>query len=208
MALDDLLSAMRAEAEAEITRLDDESRRQAAGILADAEREADGLVQDSRRRARIELEAESVRRRALARLAADRVRAAAREDLFAELMDELRRRLADVRAEEGYDRLLAELLRESRTALPGARRLLVDPRDAALAHRLAAELASALEVRPELTTSAGLDLETDDGRRVRNTVEARLQAAEPELRLCFAHAVSALVDQIGASMPPATEALE
>jgi vacuolar-type H+-ATPase subunit E/Vma4 len=195
MALDDLLSAMRAEAEAEIARMENESRQQAAGILADAEREAGELVEEHLRRARAELATERVRRRALARLATDRERAAAREELFAELMDELRRRLAALRADEDYRSLLAELLRESRTALPGARRLCVDPRDETLARGLVTELAAGLEVRPELTTSAGLDLETDDGRRVRNTVEARLSAAEPELRLWFARAASALASE-------------
>lgn len=202
MALDDLLSAMRAEAEAEIARAEHESRRQTAEILADAEREAGELVQERLSRAQAELDAERVRRRALAQLAADRERATAREELFAELMDELRRRLAGVRAEDGYRRLLADLLREGRAALPEARRLCVDPRDEALIRELVGESSPGLEVRPELTTSGGLDLETDDGRRVRNTVEARLQAAEPQLRMRFAGVASAVAAAPSASTDP------
>ena len=183
MALQDLLSAIRAEADAETARVESESRLETGRILTAAEREAGELEGARLRRARGELDTELARRRALARLAAARVLARGREQVFDELVDELRRRLGDLRGSDGYRKLFAQLLHESVAALPTARQLRVDPRDEALARELAADLGGGLEVRPELCTAGGVELQTADGRRLRNTFEARLEAAEPELRM-------------------------
>lgn len=179
MALDHLLSAMRADADAETARLERESREESARILAAAEREARALERDRAHRAAAELDAEVHQRRALARLAADRVHASGLEQLFEETVESLHRRLPALRDSPGYPRLLGELVHESRDALPAARVVRVDPRDEALVRELAGELT----VRPDLRTAGGVELLTDDGRRMRNTLEDRLEAAEPELRM-------------------------
>ena len=204
MALHDLLSAMRAEADEEIARLERDSRDEAARILAGAEREARALEDERLGHARAELDAELARRRALAGLDAARVLDRGREELFGELLDELRERVAALRGSEGYRALFAELLRESVTELPTGRHLRVDPRDAALARELAAELTRRLntrelDLRPELETMGGVELETEDRRRLCNTLEARLAAAEPELRMCFGRLAAALLQPSAAA---------
>ena len=68
MALDDLLSAMRAEADEEIARLERESRREEEEILARAAEQARTLEDELRREAEAELQAELRRRRSRTRL--------------------------------------------------------------------------------------------------------------------------------------------
>jgi V/A-type H+/Na+-transporting ATPase subunit E len=87
-----------------------------------------------------------------------------------------------VRATASYPELFRTLLAESRAALPAARELRVDPRDRDLAHTTA----DGLRVDPTLKTWGGLELASDDGRTIRNTVEERLVNAEPLLRRRFA----------------------
>jgi V/A-type H+/Na+-transporting ATPase subunit E len=182
MPLDDLLSAMRAAGDEEIARLERDSRLEAAEILHAAERQARSIDAQVLRAAQVELDAQLARRRSRARLEARRALRAAREEAFAELLDDVRVRLAALRESGPYRAVFTELLRESRAALPAGRRLRVDPRDEALARELGAEL----ELPPVLQTAGGLELETDDGRLLRNTFESRLAAAEPLLRLRLA----------------------
>ena len=79
-------------------------------------------------------------------------------------------------------RCFAALLAESRAALPAARELRIDRRDADLAR----PLADGLGVELTLDTWGGLELASDDGRTLRNTLEERLANAEPLLRRRFA----------------------
>ena len=91
-----------------------------------------------------------------------------------------------------YRALLRALIGECLAALPAATVLRVDARD----ERLAAELLGELEVEVELQvvadleTAGGVELEHDDGRAVRNTIEERLANAEPTLRLLFGEALA------------------
>ena len=192
MALHDLLSAIQVQADAEIARLESDTRFEAARIMSAAEREAGELEGARLRRATAELDADVARRRALARLAAARVLARGRDQLFEELLDELRRRLGNLRASQAYRPLFAELLDESLAGLPTARQLRVDPRDEPLARELATDLGRRLEVSPELHTAGGVELQTADGRRLCNTLEARLDAVEPELRMAFGRLLAEL----------------
>ena len=78
-------------------------------------------------------------------------------------------------------RCFAALLAESRAALPAARELRIDRRD----RDLARPLADGLGVELTLDTWGGLELASDDGRTLRNTLEERLANAEPLLRRRF-----------------------
>ena len=186
MPLADLLQAIQADADQEVARL-----------ARTAATEADLLVEQARVAARalqVELAAapEGAARRsaeratALARLAAA---AAAvrqeREDGFAVVLDGVRTELAALRGSDSYPQLMRELVAESRAALPEASVLCIDPRDADLARLLAGEL----RLEAVLTTWGGVELVSDDGRRVRNTLEERLANAKPALRLRFAHRI-------------------
>lgn len=186
MALRDLLEAMRRQAESEIARNEHDSRNEAAEILAAARREASSVEDEILHRAQRELEAEVSPRLALARLGARRELRAGRAKLFGELLQDVRSRLSGLREEPGYRQLLSALLLESVRALPSALRVHVDPRDAEPVRALAAEIGAELDVAEDLRTAGGVELETGDGRRLRNTLETRLSAAEPELRLRFA----------------------
>ena len=186
MPLADLLQAIQADADEE-----------AARLARTAATEADLLLEQARVAARalqVELAAapEAAARRsaelatALARLAAAAAVRQEREDGFAVVLDGVRTELAALRDSDRYPKLMRELVAESRAALPEASVLCIDPRDADLARLLAGEL----RLEAVLTTWGGVELVSDDGRRVRNTLEERLANAKPALRLRFAHRIA------------------
>lgn len=181
MPLADLLSAIEADATEELGRLDRESRDEASAILEQARAEASaleaGLVADVEAVAYAEAE----RIRAAARIEAAASLRAAREEAFAATLDAVRARLANTRETSRYPELFASLLEESRSALPGAPVLWVDPRD----QRLARQLAVAEQIEASLDTWGGVELEADR-RVVRNTLEHRMESAVPILRRRFA----------------------
>ena len=94
----------------------------------------------------------------------------------------VRAELAGLRATGAYPDLFRALLAEARAALPEAHELRVDRRDVELAR----PLAGGLRLDPTLETWGGVELVSDDGRTVRNTVEERLANAELLLRRRFA----------------------
>jgi vacuolar-type H+-ATPase subunit E/Vma4 len=186
VGLEELLSALRTEAAEEAARIETESRREAERILAEARAEARRLEEEPARAQEAALEAEAGRRLALARLDAARAVREARERAFADALAALREALAGLREEARYPDVLPELVREACGGLPGGRELRVDPRDRSLAEEAARGLGAKVEVFPALATWGGVELASDDGRLLRNTLEERLANAEPSLRLLFA----------------------
>jgi vacuolar-type H+-ATPase subunit E/Vma4 len=182
MALADLLRAIEADADAERARADRETALEAAAIVARARREAGALETELAAAPEDEARADAEHRRAGARLDASGEVRAAREDAFASLLDGIRAELAALRGTDAYAARFRALLAESRAALPSACALRVDPRDV----ELAAPLARDLRVEPLLDTWGGVELTSDDGRTVRNTLEERLANAELLLRYRFA----------------------
>jgi vacuolar-type H+-ATPase subunit E/Vma4 len=182
MALADLLRAIEAEAGAERARADRETAAEAAAIVERARDEAGALEAALTAAPETEARAEAARMRALARLDASSAVRSAREDAFGSLLTGLRETLAAVRGTDAYPALFEALLAESRAALLSARELRVDRRDA----DLALPLADGLGVELTLDTWGGLELASDDGRTIRNTLEERLANAEPLLRRRFA----------------------
>ena len=120
----------------------------------------------------------------------------AQEEAFATLVNGIRAELADLRSTSEYPELFRALLAESRAALPAARRLRVDRRD----FDLATPLAGGLDVDPVLDSWGGVELASDDGRIVRNTVEERLANAEPVLRRRFAQWVATATEPLRAGV--------
>jgi vacuolar-type H+-ATPase subunit E/Vma4 len=182
MALADLLHAIEAEADAERARADRAAAAEAAAIVERARDDADRLEATLSAAPEMEARADAVQLLALARLDASSALRSAREDAFGSLLGGIRETLAALRGTEAYPALLEALLDESRAALPSAHELRVDRRDADLAR----PLADGLAVEPTLETWGGLELASDDGRTIRNTLEERLANAEPLLRRRFA----------------------
>jgi vacuolar-type H+-ATPase subunit E/Vma4 len=182
MALDDLLRAIEADAAAERARADRETASEATAIVQRARRQASELEAELSATPEAEARAEAEAARALARLDASGAVRLAQEEAFTSLVTGIRGELAALRDTSGYPELFRALLAESRAALPAARRLRVDRRDL----DLATPLADGLHVEPALETWGGVELASDDGRIVRNTVEERLANAELLLRRRFA----------------------
>lgn len=188
MALGDLLAGLEAEAAAETARLEAETREEAERIVEAARAEARALQEQAAHAGEAELRREAEQRRALARLAAAAAVREAREEAFRQFLAEVRARLDALRESSEFPAVLRSLIRESRAALPSATTLRIDPRDASLTAGLLGELDLELDVVAALETAGGIELSSDDGRTVRNTIEERLANAEPALRLLFGEA--------------------
>ncbi len=186
MALADLLRVIEADAAAERARADRESALEAAAIVRRARREARALSAELAAAPEPAARADADRALALARLDAARAMRGEREDAFASLLTGVRAELGALRAGAGYPRLFRALLAEARAALPGASALRVDRRDLGLA----TPLARGLRVDPTLETWGGIELASDDGRVIRNTVEDRLANADVLLRSRFAETLA------------------
>lgn len=195
MPLADLLKAIEVEADEEITRLDLESRVEAEQMLERARLEARALERELASASERPALAEAERLRALARLDAAATLRSAREEAFTAAHVAVTHQLSEMRGSDRYPDLLRALFDESRAALPTAVRLRVDLRDLELARKLA----GSLRIETVLTTWGGIELATEDGRAVRNTLEHRLENAEQVLRRRFA-SIPALA-QAGAMVP-------
>ena len=197
MALADLLHAIEADAAAERARADRETEAEATAIVERARRQAEALEAELAATPEAEARAEAERARALARLDATGAVRSAREEAFASLLAGIRAELAALRGSDAYPELFRGLLAESRAALPAARELRVDRRDL----DLAMPLAGGLRLEPALDTWGGVELTSDDGRTLRNTVEARLANAELLLRRRFAQRLATAKASVRAGVP-------
>ena len=182
MPLADLLQAIEAEADEELARFERDTAADAEALVERARAEASTLSAELAAVPEPAARRDAERATALARLDAAASLREAREESFASILDGVRAELAALRGSERYPQLLRALIGESRAALPAAGVLRVDPRDAELAR----PLAGGLRLEPVLETWGGVELGSDDGRLVRNTLEERFANAEPLLRLCFA----------------------
>jgi len=194
MALADLLNAIETDAAAERAQADRETVAEATAIVERAIQQARALEAELAAAPESEARAEAERARALARLDASGAVRSAREEAFASLLTGIRAELAALRGTAAYPELFRALLAESRAALPAARDLRVDRRDLDLATALAGEL----HVEGRLDTWGGLELASDDGRTIRNTVEERLANAELPLRRRFAQRLATADPRAGA----------
>lgn len=181
MPLEEILEAIEAETDAEIARVGGEAALRSrallehAGARAAEEEERHG----HRRDAAAERAAERIVNRA--RLDAERRLRAAREDVYREVMVGVEHRLEDLRATEGYERVLAALLEEALECLPEAREVRVVPEDV---DRVRALLAGheQVDVVGSLDGWGGVVAVAPGGRVVENTLRSRLARAGPDLR--------------------------
>jgi vacuolar-type H+-ATPase subunit E/Vma4 len=192
VGLAELLAALEGDAREEIERLDAETRREVEQVLEQAEQRAADEERERLRSEERKLAAEATTVLSRARRDAGRILRDAREALFLEALDDLRARLARVREQPDYHDLLRQLIVEALAALPAnvLLELRIDARDEALAMQIVRELGRMnVEVSAGLETWGGIELATDDGRLVRNTIEERLANAETALRLRLATAL-------------------
>jgi len=190
MPLADLLQAIEADAAADRARADREASAAAEAILERARRDAGALERDLAATRVADARQESDRLLGRARTDASGMMRTAREQAFTSLLTALGARLGALRGTDAYPALFAVLLAESQAALPAARELRVDPRDLALA----VPRAGGLRIETTLDTWGGVELASDDGRTLRNTLEERLANAEQLLRRRFACRVSTPAD--------------
>jgi V/A-type H+/Na+-transporting ATPase subunit E len=196
MALADLLRAIEADADAERARADRAAALEATAIVERARREAGELEAALAAAPEAEARSDAERLRAGARLDASGAIRAARDDAFASLLDGIRAELGALRGTDAYPALFRALVAECRAVLPDARELRVDRRDA----DLAVPVACGLRVEPTLESWGGVELASDDGRTIRNTLEERLANAELPLRYRFAQWLAATTAPVPTSV--------
>lgn len=193
MALAEILATIRRETEAEIAALRRSGRMAREEVLAAARTEADAVEQaaasgrdDAAALARTRI----VNR---AGLLADRELRDAAEAIYQDVRTATEAKLGGYRATSDYRPFLEQLLEECLAVLPEARAVEVDPQDAALVARILDERRlHQLRLDPVLATAGGLAVDAGDGRRVDNTVEARIGRGEAYLRQLTSAMISVL----------------
>ena len=183
MALESILEAIRAEAEAEATEIRSAASSRAHQILQEAEERA----ADERRRWAESRDGEAARAAEgivnRAALEADRSLAMAREELFGAALDRLRVRLGALTTDPGY-RSILEALYEEAASVVGDHDAVVMVRaeDEDLMREIAERRGPSPTLDPTLDCVGGLDIVARDGRAVRNTLDARLSRSDRHLR--------------------------
>lgn len=196
MALNDILEAIRADAAAEAAVLRSKAQREIETIRSQGAQVA-GRLRLEASTAQDEDTADAARViRNRARLEVSRQLRVSREAVYQSALARVAAQLELVRNDHRYPRLFATLIGEAQQALPAGDVLRIDPRDLHLAEPFA-ESEPRLAIDASLSTWGGVELCTKDGRRVLNTIEARLERAGPHLRQTFAQLV-----------PPITGGLE
>lgn len=194
MALENILAAIREEAETELNRVNAEAAAAAAAIVDDARAEA--ALAEEHAGASLDEEAAQQRSQIVnrAHLVVERRTRATAEEIYLEMRDEVVRRLGRMRDSPEYPELFARLFEECRSILPEARVIRVDPTDEAVAGQLLRHgNGSSFDVETSLVSNGGLEMVSADRRRhVRNTFEARMNRADGTLRSLASSLVPAL----------------
>lgn len=183
MGVETIVEAIGSEAAGQIAAIESERDRTIERIAKEASARADAEHQkwaSSR-------DEEAERKRAgivnRARLEADRRIAEVREALFQQALARVEGMLEELTGEPRYEEIFKALYEEAISVVPDAdATVLVRPEDRELAERLLSERGGVGSVAATLSCIGGLDVETDDGRSVRNTFDSRLALSERELR--------------------------
>jgi vacuolar-type H+-ATPase subunit E/Vma4 len=182
MALEDILRAIEREADEELTRTLADAEREIDAITdrvrGDAARAQEEVRRDRRERDRVDVERILLR----ARADAGRSMREGREGVYAGALERARSCLAAIRRSPTYSQVFRSLLDESLANLADAEVVQVDPRDVAIAEQVRSQRSLKLCIAPDIETWGGVVVRTADGRAVRNTLEERLERADPFLR--------------------------
>ena len=176
MALRDLLTALEEEGAAEHEKAQQDRRRHAARIVADAHERAAKIHQDMVAAAETAARQEAENLLITARFGARRAVRTARDHALEEVLTQVREQLLALPGSPDGTAMAAACLEEAVTTMPQATTVHVHPADAAT-------------VRPEATVQVVADLEhggaiaeDDQGRYVDNTYLTRLANTWPEIR--------------------------
>jgi len=180
MPYDDLISALKANAQERIKEIQDRAQAEAQKIRKDAEERA-----PSTRSAYLEEAARGVkleRSKLISKAGAEKRMALARvkDDLFQQVFTRAAQQMALARTNPVYRTSFRSIIREVMDELAGEEvRLHIDPRDEALCREILKEMQRNCEVVSDLTTLGGLNATTTDERLwVFNTIESRLERAK------------------------------
>jgi V/A-type H+-transporting ATPase subunit E len=189
VSLEAILAAIEASGTAEVARQRAQTEARVQAILAEAAASAEARREAARRAARRWAPGAHSRQRHQAQLEALRAAGAARDQLIDAVLAEVRRRLANLRADPSYPDILRRLAQEAvevlgdEAARAGPPRLEVDPRDEALLHSMLGMLGAQVAVTPSLSGWGGVIARSGCDRIVAtNTLEARFERAAPFLR--------------------------
>lgn len=191
MALPDIVEAIRAETDARILAIQREAEERAAVIRQEGS-DAAAAAETALAGARAEEAARAQDRiRNRARLESDRLVREAREAIVQQIFSDVELRLSRLAETEEHAGLFRQLAEEAISVLPEASVAHVAPHDEP---RARAFFDTDVEVVADLETRGGLVLTSRDGRTVHNTLEVRVQRAEPHMRRLIAQ----LVPELGA----------
>jgi V/A-type H+-transporting ATPase subunit E len=180
MPYEDLLSALKANAQERMKEIRDRAEAEALKIRRDAEEGAQGIrsayLEEARRAVQLE------KGKLISKVGAEKRMAFAKtkEDLFRQIFDQAALGMASARDHQGYRLLLKKILGEAMEELPEEEiRVHIDPRDEPLCRDILREMKQNCEVVTDLTTMGGLNATTADERlMIFNTLESRLARAK------------------------------
>lgn len=176
MALRDLLTALEEEGAAEHEKAQQDRRRQAAQIVADARERGARVRADAVTAAETAARQEAQSLLIAARSGARRTVRTARDDALAEVLGKVREQLLTLPGSLAGAKAAVACVDEVLAALPHATTLRVHPADAAtLRPDVSAKLVADLG-------TGGANAEDDEGRYVDNTYLTRLANTWPEIR--------------------------
>jgi V/A-type H+/Na+-transporting ATPase subunit E len=186
MALPEILRTIHEDAEQEARRIGAAAHAEAEAILAGAHARVDDESEQLSREVQIQADLLDRHERARAESEAARRVRNARGEVANAVLARLTERLATFRESPSYPRVLRALFEEAREMLPDATVVRADPRDAALLESL---VTPPLRLDATLRADGGVQLLTDDGRSVHNTLGARRLAADAQLRRAIGQAL-------------------
>lgn len=189
MSLDAILDAIRQAGAASVHAIEERAREEVARIMAEADREAKTIEQQTRKTASITMAADQARIIHRARLEGVHIVGNAEQKVVALALERAAARLGELRSTPDYPELLRQLVVEALAALQGSLgeneriSLHADPRDRALLDDLLQGVRRELSVSYELESWGGVRATSAEQRVVvDNTLESRLALATPYLQ--------------------------
>lgn len=195
MSLETILDTIEASGEAELSELRREANAMIQAILDEAEQTAAERYESSRQEVLQPVSGERARRLHRAKLRALRIVGEARDELAANALAKVRRRLIELRDEPAYNNILRHLMEDAVKALgeeelnnleglqDSRPEVEVDLRDQEKLQGILRNLKLDLAIIPTLNSWGGVIVRSGDGRVVvTNTFESRLERATSFLR--------------------------